>query len=268
MELNDIVKKVELLPFDAAHLGLKGGSMGIVLFFFLYARIANEETYEDKAYTLLEKVIDNISSDTPLSYSLGVAGIGGAIHFLLQENFVEASSPDLLEDIDKITERKLNKDMPVDLGFETGIIGLCHYLLQRSENTDAPQTTLEHLLSGFGLSEHRTHCIDPLFLFPSEILEDLKIFLLHLKERKVFSKQISLLDKAVEDFEKNNIVLQSNCQEYFMLQALRKAGLKKDVKNIRESLSDIANMSTDIILQGLSRMSIENPALPAWWKLF
>ncbi|MDR3340308.1 MAG: hypothetical protein LBT25_09520 [Candidatus Symbiothrix sp.] len=265
--LNAIIKELETKPFDIARLGLRGAT-GISLFFFLYARHTDKEEYEERACTLLEKVLENTASLTSHSYAQGIAGVGNTVRFLLTESFVEADSTDFFNDIDKIIRTELKKEMPVAFGFESGITGLGHYALQSAENTETIRLTVEHLLSAFRVSEYQPHCVSPLFLFPSEILQDVKLFLLQIKDKPEFSNPISSLHKAIETFEKNNAVLQSNCPEYFTLQALRAAELNRDLEKIHTLLPVIASESSDIVLQGLACMSLENPALPAWWKLY
>ncbi|GHT30458.1 hypothetical protein FACS189415_6740 [Bacteroidia bacterium] len=48
--------------------------------------MTNQSEYEEKAFDFLEKVLENISSDTPRDYAFGVVGIGSAIEVFEKTN--------------------------------------------------------------------------------------------------------------------------------------------------------------------------------------
>ena len=80
--------------------GLYNGEMGLVVFFFHYARETQKILYDEYGYDLIEKVQNNIHQETPISYKNGLAGIGSAIEYLVQHGFVEAQTDEILEDFD------------------------------------------------------------------------------------------------------------------------------------------------------------------------
>jgi len=81
--------------------GLYTGEMGIALFFARYARYTQNELYSDYSFDLIEKIQNNIHQETSIDYKQGLAGIGSTIEYLIQNNFFEADTDDLLEDFDK-----------------------------------------------------------------------------------------------------------------------------------------------------------------------
>ena len=81
--------------------GLYTGEMGLVLFFTRYARFTHNDLYLDYAYGLIEKIQHGIHQNTPINYKQGLTGIGSAIEYLVQNNFFEANTDDILEDFDK-----------------------------------------------------------------------------------------------------------------------------------------------------------------------
>ena len=81
--------------------GLYTGEMGLVLFFFRYARYTQNNLYREYAYDLMDKTQNRLHLDTPIYYKHGLAGIGSAIEYLVQKGFVEVDTDDILEDVDE-----------------------------------------------------------------------------------------------------------------------------------------------------------------------
>ena len=57
-------------------LGLYNGKMGMVIFFFHYARYTGNSLYEDFAEEFLNEILENLHTETPISFKRGLAGIG------------------------------------------------------------------------------------------------------------------------------------------------------------------------------------------------
>ena len=81
--------------------GLYTGEMGLVLFFSHYARYTQDDLYLEYAYGLMEKLQTRIHRETPINYKQGLTGIGSAIEYLVQNNFFEADTDEILEDFDQ-----------------------------------------------------------------------------------------------------------------------------------------------------------------------
>jgi hypothetical protein len=100
-------------------LGVLNGKMGIVLFFFHYARYTGRVLYEDFAGEMLEEVIQELHSDLPIRFSDGLCGIGWGVEYLIQNAFIAGDSDEILEDLDqKIMEWDPRR--ATDLSFESG----------------------------------------------------------------------------------------------------------------------------------------------------
>ena len=82
-------------------LGVLNGKMGIVLFFFHYARYTGRVLYEDFAGEMLEEVIQELHSDLPIRFSDGLCGIGWGVEYLIQNAFIAGDSDEILEDLDQ-----------------------------------------------------------------------------------------------------------------------------------------------------------------------
>jgi hypothetical protein len=81
--------------------GLYTGEMGFVLYFFRYARYSQNELYSKYGFDLIEKIQNRIYQETPINYKQGLAGIGSAIEYLVQNGFIETHTDEVLEDFDK-----------------------------------------------------------------------------------------------------------------------------------------------------------------------
>lgn len=107
--------------------GLFNGRMGMVIFFFHYARNTGNEWYENFAGEILDDIYEDITDDMPLCLTNGLCGVGWGMLYLIQQGFVEGEVDDVLEMID----RKV-ASLPA-----WQVEGMEHYLRFRSAMTDA-----------------------------------------------------------------------------------------------------------------------------------
>lgn len=113
------------------NLGLMNGKMGTVLFFYHYARYTGNANYRRLAEEILNEVYEEITSAYPYNFSDGLCGIAWSMVYLIRNGFVTTDDEkDLLSELDdKVMEwdvRRLH-----DTSFETGTLGLGHYILSR-----------------------------------------------------------------------------------------------------------------------------------------
>lgn len=115
-------------------LGLYDGKMGIVIFFAHFARYIQKKIYDDYAGKLLDEVYAEIHTETPINFRNGLCGIGWGMEYLLQNNFLEGNSNEVLAGIDeKIMERDPLRIC--DNSFETGAAGILFYIVTRLLST-------------------------------------------------------------------------------------------------------------------------------------
>ena len=94
--------------------GILNGKMGVVIFFFHYARHTGNTLYDE----------------VPIRFSNGLSGIGWGIEYLAQHQFVELSADEALQEIDnKVMERDLLRMK--DVSWETGAQGIAAYVDMR-----------------------------------------------------------------------------------------------------------------------------------------
>lgn len=91
---NALSANVQKLPDP----GLLEGKMGVAVFLYHYARYSGRTAYNQLAGNLLDEILESMS-DSEISFSTGLSGIGWGMKHLLDEHFCEAED-DMLEEID------------------------------------------------------------------------------------------------------------------------------------------------------------------------
>ena len=124
------------------NIGLFTGEMGIVLFFFRYSRISQNELYSHYCYELIEKIQHRIRHDTPVDYKQGITGIGSAIEYLAQNRYIESNTDDILEEFDKRIF-SMNK-LPCLLFHE--LLGISYYAFWRMSGNSVNKDYLLHTI--------------------------------------------------------------------------------------------------------------------------
>ena len=104
-DIHTIVRQIsDILVMNGGFLdnpGLYTGETGLLLFFSRYARYSQNDLYFDYAYELYEKIQHRIHRATPINYKHGLAGIGSAVEYLVQNGFFNADTDEVLEDFDR-----------------------------------------------------------------------------------------------------------------------------------------------------------------------
>lgn len=264
--IKNISKELELLANTQLQLGLKNGYMGIVLYFFYYSRFIGEEKYEIFANELLDKILTEIPNYNSYDFASDFTDIGRILDFLNNENFLEVDKNEFVDFFENPLLYRLKLDVGADFSFYYGIIGICDFFINRKNYDEALNITIQHLYSGLKVKGYSKHFIDSIFLFPSEVLRDVKIFIYKLEKLNISFPDKELLYDAILKLESKNI-LQSNCPEYIVLQDIREANLMNNQQKIESSLKIIASSSSNLIYKGMASMYLINNDLPAWWKL-
>lgn len=110
--------------------GLVHGKMGIAIFFFHYARFADNELFADYAMDVIGETLEQIHVNSPSDYEKGVAGIGVGINYLIQNNFLSIED-DICEDFDQRMVRAVTNDPWPDFTQYSGLIGSGRYWITR-----------------------------------------------------------------------------------------------------------------------------------------
>lgn len=259
LSINTLMKKSR----TETSLGWENGLMGISFFFFYYSRYINDEKYENYAYELLEKVLSDKALNNDISYSNGLSGLGTCIDFLIKENFLEDESGSFLNDFDEIIINRIDYINKYDFSFTSGFSGVCRYLLIRKNNLDLVKAIIHKIVNAF----NNLLSIDPIFIFPSEVLKDIKLLLLKIEKMQVSIEDIEELKKSIICFEKNSKILHSNCSDYYMIQNTREYIITNKDLMPTLYLDQISKESANYLYSSLSLLSLEKKSLPPWWIL-
>ncbi|GHU83031.1 hypothetical protein FACS189415_4530 [Bacteroidia bacterium] len=119
------------------------GKMGIVIFLFHYARHTENTLYEDIAYSLIEELQSSLSEHFSLNYANGLTGIGVGIEYLVQHQFIDTDTDEILEDFDLILDKQL-RERKLYLSLQT-VMDIKRYFFVRHNN---PQTKKRAFLNG------------------------------------------------------------------------------------------------------------------------
>ena len=111
--------------------GLLHGKMGLVVFFLHYAKYTGDKSYEDYATVLMDSIQDIIMQQHVINYADGLAGIGIAVEYLTQNNFVEVNTNEVLGHFDKKIFLETVYGDRKNAGLFTGLSGLGRYFLFR-----------------------------------------------------------------------------------------------------------------------------------------
>ena len=123
--------------------GLYTGEMGLVLFFFHYARYTQNTLFLDYGYDLIDKIQNRIHQETSIDYKQGLAGIGSAFEYLAQKKIIEVDTGELLEDFD---DQIFSIQNIHDLSLEE-IVSIAYYAIWRiSERNSNKKYLLKTIL--------------------------------------------------------------------------------------------------------------------------
>ena len=140
--LTDIAHYLMLHGSFINNLGLLNGKMGIILFFYHYAKYTKCKRYEDFADCMMEEVYEEININAPKDFANGLSGISFGVSYLINNKFVKADS-DILDELDsKIMEWDAKR--MADYSLQTGLAGIGSYVLSRY-NTDTKSIKLPAL---------------------------------------------------------------------------------------------------------------------------
>jgi len=175
--------------------GLLHGKMGLVIFFFHYARFAGDKSFEDHAMELFDSIQQQILQEYAVNYADGLAGIGSGIEYLVQYDFIEADTNDVLRDFDRTIRSAAAHGERNDISLFTGLSGLGRYFLFR---VTGQRTDNEHIgtLNNKMMLIHLTDIFERLHPFMKEPeIEDVLMFLYAMNQTTIFPVKTGRLIK-------------------------------------------------------------------------
>lgn len=128
--LERIANHLMLKTSSSDDLGLYNGKIGVVLFFYHYAKHTDNQLYDDFAGLILDEIYNEMHELLPIAFSNGICGIAWSVNYLLKNNFVEGDPEVILKELDKRIMKQDVRRMD-DQSFETGLEGLNVYIRSR-----------------------------------------------------------------------------------------------------------------------------------------
>lgn len=111
--------------------GLYNGKTGLCMCYFIFGEIEKNPDYEIKARILLDEISENIGGVEALDFANGLAGIGWGIEWLVQNNFIDANTDEILEDLDDELYKSVVFAKAASLSFHNGTLGKAMYFYKR-----------------------------------------------------------------------------------------------------------------------------------------
>jgi len=133
-----IAEYIEKNGLSCSNHGLMHGNIGMGIFFYHLARYTNNPDYNKIADDLLDKAFESMSSSVSVDFENGLAGIGLGIEYLVQNNFIEADTDEILEEADNKIFRALSESHIQSFELDNGLTGYLFYLIYRLKNKKAP----------------------------------------------------------------------------------------------------------------------------------
>lgn len=138
--LNEVVEPKE-------GLGIMGGKVGKAIFFLYYAKLIDKQEPYDYGLELLSSVFDNINKGFHFhTHASGLAGIGSTIELLVENDFLDANTNELLGELDNyLYELMIHEIKKGNYDFLHGAVGMGLYFLKR--NTEESKKYLAELIN-------------------------------------------------------------------------------------------------------------------------
>jgi len=111
-------------------ISLFNGKIGIAIAFFCYGKYTHNKTYLELADDLIDGYLSQVDKKIGISFASGLSGIGWAIEYLIQNNFVACNSNQACGEIDHLVVATDIRRIS-DVSLSSGIEGLLHYVLAR-----------------------------------------------------------------------------------------------------------------------------------------
>jgi lantibiotic modifying enzyme len=211
-EISDVLLKN---AGKTVNIGTMGGKTGIALFFFYYAQLTMEERHVDFAHQLISEIFEEINKDYTIhTFAGGLAGVGWMMEHLVQNDFVEADTDEILESLDPFLQKALTYDIEKgNYDFLHGAVGTGIYFLSRFPKKDS-ETRLRELVDYLDNLKHEPREIKDAFAWESVLdhekgtrgynlslshgISSIIVFLGKLLEKGIYTEKVSkLLNGAV-----------------------------------------------------------------------
>lgn len=115
--------------------GLLTGNTGVCLFLYQVSRKSRQTKFEEAADIMLDNILEKQTVMSPSNFRDGLAGIGWAIEYLLQNKYYEGDSEEILGDVDNVVFKSVTQAGLPLLAINEGLCGYLLYLNSRIKNS-------------------------------------------------------------------------------------------------------------------------------------
>jgi len=180
--------------------GLLYGKMGIVVYFFHYARYTGDKSYKDYAIVLMKNIKEQLLQQHVINYADGLAGIGAAVEYLAQNNFVKVNTNEVLEEFDKKIFLETVYGERTNASLFTGLSGLGRYFLFRIAGNYANDNHIGTLNNKMSLI-HITDTLERMcHTLTEKENEDIFRFLYAMIQTKIYPQKVKRLIKTFSKY--------------------------------------------------------------------
>lgn len=201
----DINKLILKYAADSDNIGLLNGKLGISIYLFRLSQKLANPLYREYAEALLDDVYQNIdASRSTMDFENGFAGIAWGIEYLVQNDFVDADTDEVLADLDDKIFQYLNNQKEFSIGIQNGIIGYGFYLISRLQKKKLDDTKgrdflLARLLTDiinrlYEMVEEKEDVLKEPVAFNITWVLPLSLFLLaEIKKLKIYDRKVDII---------------------------------------------------------------------------
>ena len=106
----------------------------------------NKKQNQDKALDIIKSVLSTYDKNIYPDYSLGLAGIGYGIQYMINIGYIEGNADEILINFDKYLFSNVHFYLHTDLSHETGLVGIALYFMARLEDKNASDNNIQTLI--------------------------------------------------------------------------------------------------------------------------
>lgn len=132
--IDDLLKIISVKLLNSVHsynVGLANGKMGLAVYLYNYSRFSGDIRFNHAADQLLLSILRSVKFISSVSFRDGLAGIGAAIEYLMQEDFIQGERNSILEDIDKKLSGAITSQSSSNIISIENLTGLGKYFAAR-----------------------------------------------------------------------------------------------------------------------------------------
>ncbi len=132
--LIEIIKNYKSNDYFPNGIGLINGKTGLGLAYFILSKYTKDPTLTDKGFDMFDAITEDITRINEINFSNGLSGIGWAIEWLVQNDFFEANTDEILEDVDNAIYKALMFAPDNNLSLGNGTLGKLLYFFKRMKS--------------------------------------------------------------------------------------------------------------------------------------